>query len=176
MGIELFIDRCSFVENGAGDGQVHIFYDVGAIEKLVVSSSYFARARVGHLFKSRARENLVSYCRLSDEDGTASYELEFPSGGVAKVMGCLIQQGPRTENETIISYGAEGYRWSNNVLELTFNTIINERAQGGTFVRIRPGPVHAEILDNLLVGRGQLESLLRGRVDQKSGGPAERVC
>jgi hypothetical protein len=155
-GIELFIDRCSFVENGAGDGQSHNLY-VGAIERLVVTSSYFARARVGHLLKSRARENYIAYCRLSGEEGTPSYELEFPNGGVARVMGCLIQQGSRTENPTIISFGAEGYRSTSNELQLTFNTIVNDRLQGGTFIRVWPGPVRAGILDNLLVGRGTID-------------------
>lgn len=155
--IQLAIDRCSFVANGAGDGQSHNLY-VGAIGKLVVGSSYFARAHVGHLFKSRARDNSVTYCRLSGEDGSCSYELEFPNGGLVRVLGCLIQQGPRTENETIVSYGAEGYRWPSNELQLTFNTIVNNAAQRATFVRVAHGPVRGEILDNLLVGSGGLDT------------------
>ncbi len=155
-GIQVVIDRCSFVANGAGDGLSHDLY-VGAIGKLTVGSSYFARARVGHLFKSRARENIVTYCRLSGEDGSSSYELEFPNGGAARVIGCLIQQGPRSENEAIVSYGAEGYRWPSNDLQLTFNTIVNDRASKATFVRVMAGPVRGEILDNLLVGSGVLD-------------------
>jgi hypothetical protein len=154
--IELSIDRCSFAANGAGDGRSHNLY-VGAIGKLDVSSSYFARARVGHLFKSRARENRVVYCRLAGEDGTSSYELEFPNGGLVHVLGCLIQQGPKSENATIISYGAEGYRWSRNELQLAFNTIVNDRSQGGTFVHVAPGNVNGELVDNLLVGNGTLD-------------------
>ena len=156
-GIELAIDRCSFIANGAGDGQSHNLY-AGAIGRLAVSSSYFARARAGHLLKSRARENLVTYCRLSGEDGSSSYELEFPNGGVARVLGCLIQQGAQSENSTIVSYGAEGYRWPSNELQITFNTIVNDRAAGGTFVRVAAGPVRGEILDNLLVGSGGLDA------------------
>lgn len=170
--IELAIDRCSFVENGAGDGRSHNLY-AGAIGRLTVRSSYFARARVGHLFKSRARENLVAYCRLSGEDGSSSYELEFPNGGVAQVLGCLIQQGPQSENPTIVSYGVEGYRWPRNELQLAFNTIVNDRSQGGTFVRVAAGHVRAELLDNLLVGSGVLDvrtdsALIKNTVGRRS--------
>jgi hypothetical protein len=155
-GTELSIDRCSFVENGGGDGHSHNLY-AGAIAKLTVSASYFARARVGHLLKSRARENLVVFSRLSSEDGTGSYELEFPNGGSARVLGCLIQQGLQSQNATMISYGTEGYRWPSNELQLTFNTIVNDRSQGGTFVRVAPGQVRAEVLDNLLLGSGEID-------------------
>ena len=154
--IQLAIDRCSFVANGAGDGQSHNLY-VGAIGQLTVGSSYFARAHIGHLFKSRARESVVEYCRLTGEDGACSYELEFPNGGVVRVLGCLIQQGPRTENETVVSYGAEGYRWPNNELQLTFNTLVNDAGQHATFVRVAAGSVRGEIADNLLVGVGGLD-------------------
>ena len=171
-GIELEIDRSSFVANGAGDGLSHNLY-AGAIGRLTVSASYFARSHVGHLLKSRARESLIVYCRLSGEDGTSSYELEFPNGGVARVMGCLIQQGPRSENATIISYGAEGYRWPRNELQLTFNTIVNDRPSGGIFIRVAPGQVRAEVLDNLLVGSGELDvktnsALIRNKVGRRS--------
>jgi len=154
--IELVVDRCSFIENGAGDGRSHNLY-VGAIGKLEVTSSYFARARVGHLFKSRARESRVVYCRLTGEDGTSSYELEFPNGGVVQVLGCIIQQGPKSENATIVSYGAEGYRWPRNEFQMTFNTIVNDRSQGGTFVHVSPGNVNGGLVDNLLVGNGVVD-------------------
>jgi hypothetical protein len=83
----LEIEDSEFGNNGAGDGQSHNLY-VGTIGRLIVQGSYLHHARVGHLLKSRARENLILYNRLSDEPrGTASYELEFPVGGVALVIG-----------------------------------------------------------------------------------------
>jgi hypothetical protein len=44
-------------------------------------------------------------------DGTASYELEFPNGGMAFVVGNTIAQSTLTENPCLISFGAEGYKW-----------------------------------------------------------------
>jgi hypothetical protein len=88
----LEIEDSEFADNGAGDGLSHNLY-VGKIASFSVKGSYFHRARVGHLLKTRARENLIAYNRLTDEyDGRASYELEFPDGGVAIVIGNLIQQ------------------------------------------------------------------------------------
>ena len=167
--IELSIDRCSFVENGAGDGQSHNLY-AGLIGRLTVSSSYFARSRVGHLLKSRARESLVAYSRFSGEDGTSSYELEFPNGGTVHVMSCLIQQGPRSENATIVSCGAEGYRWPRTEVHLVFNTIVNNRLLGGVFVRAASGRVRVEVLDNLLVGAGHLDLKAESVVNRNSVG------
>ena len=83
----LVIENSEFAFNGAGDGQSHNLY-VGAIGRLEVTASWFHQARVGHLLKSRARENLISYNRLTDEaNGHASYELELPNGGRATVIG-----------------------------------------------------------------------------------------
>jgi hypothetical protein len=156
QGIELTVDGCTFIDNGAGDGQSHNLY-AGAIGRLTVIGSYFARARVGHLLKSRARESLISYCRLSGEDGTSSYELEFPSGGRARVVGCLIQQGRATRNATIVSFGAEGYRWDVNELSLGFCTLVNDRPGGATFLYVAPGSASVQVVDNLLVGAGRLD-------------------
>jgi len=153
---ELQIIDSEFTDNGAGDGQSHNLY-VGAIGKLAVTGSYFARARVGHLLKTRARESTITYSRLSGEDGTASYELEFPAGGRAKVIGCVIQQGPASQNATMISYGTEGYRWDTDELVIAFCTIVNDRPGGATFVRAAQGNASVEMAYNLLVGRARMD-------------------
>ena len=153
----LEILNSEFGNNGSGDGQSHNLY-VGAIGTLKVTGSYFHHARVGHLLKSRAAKNLIYYNRLTDEiGGAASYELEFPSGGLAYVMGNLIQQSSTTENPNVISYGAEGYRSQTNRLYLVNNTLVDMRPQGGQFLRVKPG---AEVLaiNNLLVGKSKLET------------------
>lgn len=154
--IELVVENSEFARNGAGDGQSHNLY-AGTIGKLTVTGSYFREAVVGHLLKSRARESLILYNRLSDEaGGRASYELEFPVGGLAIVVGNLVQQAASTENAVIVSYGAEGYRWPRNELRLAHNTIVNDRAQGGVFVAARPGDALVQAVNNLFVGKGDL--------------------
>ena len=154
----LDIKNSEFGFNGYGDGQSHNLY-VGSIARLTVTGSYFHHARVGHLLKSRAAENHIFYNRLTDEvGGSASYELEFPDGGIAYVVGNIIEQGSQTQNPHIISYGAEGYTSSRNELYLVNNTLNDNRPQGGIFLRVKPGDVKVKAVNNLLIGPGKLES------------------
>ena len=155
---ELRIENSEFGRNGAGDGQSHNLY-VGEIRQLTVIGSYFHHARVGHLLKSRAQRNDVMYNRLTDEiGGSASYELEFPGGGLAYVIGNIIEQGPQTQNSKIISYGAEGYRWQQNEIYLVNNTIVDDRPREGVFLHVARGASRIVAINNLLVGHGALDS------------------
>jgi len=151
--ITLEIENSQFGHNMRPDGHNHNLY-AGTIKRLSVTGSYFHHAAEGHLLKSRAALNYIMYNRLTDEDGgRASYELEFPNGGIALVVGNIIQQGPLTENPHLISYGAEGYRWSTNRLTLIHNTLVDGRAEPGVFVRVSPGGgTDVRAIGNLLVG------------------------
>ena len=156
--VELEIANSEFGHNGHGDGQSHNLY-VGAISRLKVTGSYFHHANVGHLLKTRAAVNHILYNRLTDESGgSASYELEFANGGIAYVVGNIIQQGSETQNPHLISYAAEGYKWPKNELYLVNNTLVDNRPQGGVFLRVKPGDVIVKAVNNLLVGKGSLES------------------
>lgn len=148
------IEDSEFARNGAGDGLSHGVY-IGGISKLTVRGSYFHSGKVGHLIKSRAQENYVLYNRLTDDiGGTSSYEIEFPHGGLAVVIGNLIQQSALTENPALISFGAEGYKWPRNELYLSHNTLVNDRAENGFFVQVAPGAGTARVVNNVLVGVG----------------------
>ena len=173
---ELEIEGSEFSENGAGDGYSHNLY-VGAIRKLRVTGSYFHHARIGHLLKSRASENHIMYNRLTDEaGGTASYELEFPSGGMAYVVGNLIAQGAQTENPAVVSIGAEGYAWPRNELHLINNTLIDGLTTGSTFLAVKPGNVKVTAINNLLVGRGSIDAAGSGKyINNFTADPAEFV-
>jgi hypothetical protein len=154
---KLEVLNSEFGNNGFGDGKSHNLY-VGAIGMLRVTGSYFHHAKSGHLLKSRAMKNLIYYNRLTDEiGGTASYELEFPNGGLAYVIGNVIQQSSTTDNPNMVSFGAEGYSTGVNRLYLVNNTLVDMRPQGGQFLRVKDG---AEILaiNNLLVGKNRLET------------------
>lgn len=152
----LTIERCEFSGPVDGDRWYHNLY-VGLIDRLVVRDSWSHSARVGHLLKSRARENRIIGNRLVDGDGNASYELEFPNGGIAQVVGNRIEQSARTRNRVIVSIGAEGYRWPVNELEMSRNTVVNRRDGPAVFVRAALGPMRATLTDNVWVGAGRLE-------------------
>lgn len=156
--IVLKIRNSEFGHNGAGDGQSHNIY-VGGIRHLHVTGSYFHHARSGHLFKSRAAENFVLYNRLADgTNGEASYELEFPNGGVAYVIGNVVDQSATTENYHLISFGSEGLRWPKNELYLVNNTLVDRRGQPGVFLKVKQGASPVYAVNNLLIGKGQLDS------------------
>lgn len=158
---ELTIENSEFGHNGYGDGQSHNLY-VGTIARLKVTGSYFHHARVGHLLKSRAAENHIYYNRLTDEmDGRASYELEFPSGGLAYVVGNLIGQSPLTENATMVSFGAEGYLWPRNELYLAGNTLIDSLPRGGRYLVVKPGADTIKLVNNELSGNGTREAFVQ---------------
>jgi len=158
---ELTIENSEYGYNGAGDGYSHNLY-VGHIKKLTVKGSYFHHANVGHLLKSRAAENQIFYNRLTDElGGTASYELEFPNGGLAYVVGNIVQQASTTTNANTIAYGMEGYTWPKNELYLAYNTIVDDSVKGGFFLQHKPGLDKLVAANNVLVGKGSLDGGLK---------------
>lgn len=172
-GPDMFLDieNSEFAHNGVNDGRTHNLY-VGQITRLRVSGSYFHHARIGHLLKSRAEENHIFYNRLSDElDGTASYELEFPNGGVAYVVGNLIAQSSQTDNPTLISFGAEGYKGANIELYLVNNTLVDDRPVNGKLLVVKPGIQRLVAINNILVSRNQIESELTGVKGEISNNP-----
>jgi hypothetical protein len=159
---ELVVEACEFHLNAVSGpyqpgGRIgHQLY-AGSIARLTLRDSYVHAGAYGHLVKSRARENHVLCNRLTDEaGGRASYELEFPNGGVAYVIGNIIAQSPLTENEAMIGFGAEGYKWDHNELYLINNTLVDELPAGGEFVRARPDDsVRLLALNNVLIGAGR---------------------
>lgn len=159
---ELDIENSEFGRNGAGDGYSHNLY-VGALRRLRVTGSYFHHAKVGHLLKSRAAENHILYNRLTDESGgRASYELEFPNGGIAYVIGNIIEQSAISENRTIVSFGAEGYTRPTNELYLINNTLIDNRPDSGMFLAVKPGASIVKAFNNLLLGKRPLNTGING--------------
>lgn len=147
----LTLEGCEFGHNGYGDGYSHNLY-AGKIGRLTVTGSYFHHARHGQLLKSRAKENFIINNRLTDETGgLASYELSFPNGGLAYVVGNIIQQSATSPNGHIVTFGEEGIGWPQNQIYLVNNTIVNDRTAGGTTLRVASG-TQIKAMNNLLLG------------------------
>jgi hypothetical protein len=137
---------------------MHLIY-VGSIGRFTLTGSRFHQGFEGHLVKSRARENRVRYNLLYDgSGGRASYELEFPNGGVAHVVGNVIGQSSTTTNPVVVAYGAEGATHARNALYLVHNTLISERWYGALFLRVwrskLPPDLQVHAVNNLTVGVG----------------------
>lgn len=165
----LEISDSTFASAPQHEGELHHLLYVGAIGRFKLSGSRFEQGHRGHLVKSRARQNDVRYNLLVDgAEGHASYELEFPNGGVAHVIGNIIGQSAGTENPDIIAYGAEGPRWPDNALFLAHNTVLND-FHAGTFLKLWadkfPDNIETWAINNLTVGHGDLFRPAQGRFE-----------
>jgi hypothetical protein len=153
---DVVITRSRFFRNGFGDGYSHNLY-VGAVRSLTVTGSWLSEADTGHELKSRAARNTIVGNRISDGDGTASYSIDLPNGGLSLVAGNVLVQGPRSENPALVSYGAEGLTHPSRTLWVVNNTFVNRRTSG-TFVALAAGS-RAHLRNNLLVGPGDLTAV-----------------
>ena len=190
---QLVVHRCAFYDNEMGvltanladmslevsdsefgsaphhEGDLHHLLYVGTIGRFVLTGSRFENGYLGHLVKSRARENHIRYNLLADGvDGRSSYELEFPNGGLAYVVGNILAQSAGTDNPVLISYGAEGPHWPDNALFLAHNTLLND-LHTGTFLKLWgekfPGAIETWIINNLTIGNGDLFPPANGRFE-----------
>ena len=156
----ILIEYSEFDHNGDGSGQTHNIY-INKADSFTMRYCYSHNAKVGHLVKSRAFVNYILYNRLSDEEGTASYELDIPVGGTTYVVGNVIEQGPNSQNPGIITYGEESvYSWGtlnpNSSLYVVNNTIVNDKSNG-TFVTVSANvAAPALIQNNIFAGPGTL--------------------
>ena len=135
---EMLIEYCEFSECGL-DGRSHNLY-ISSIDKLTFRYNYSHHAKVGHLLKSRARENRIFYNYFTDgKKGSSSYVINLPNGGRSFIVGNILVQGPRTQNSTMIAYGEEGVKYADSELYVVNNTLINNR-HTGVFVNVRKTP------------------------------------
>ena len=146
----------------------HLIY-VGRIGKFVLRGSQFRNGFYGHLVKSRARESYLLYNAIVDgPHGHASYEIDLPNGGLVYMIGNVIGQGKESENEVVISYGAEGLFWQQNALYASHNTIVNDAPRANFLdARSNRGPDAVEVwaINNLTVGLGDFHRPAHGRFE-----------
>lgn len=151
---EVTVEGSEFAANGHGDGQSHNIY-IGRVKRFTLRASFSHHARIGHNIKSRAQRTEILYSRVMDEDaGTSSYAIDVPDGGLAYLIGNVIQKGPRSEEPVVVAYGAEHLWYPVNELYAVNNTIVNDDPRGGPFFFVNPGSGIVRIVNNLLVGRG----------------------
>ena len=146
--------HCEFAENGFGDGYSHNIY-VGHANSLMLWGCYSHDSHVGHLVKSRANKNSLFYNRITGENGDGSYEIDLPNGGLALLLGNIIEQPPNSQNGGIISFGLEGATNPEQILILVNNTIVNDRFDG-RFTQFSNQTTLVKMANNLFLGSGQM--------------------
>ena len=182
-GGQLTLQRCAFFDNEHGlfstnddkaqitieasvfglaprvVGGLHHLLNVGRIAKLSISGSRFQQGFEGHLIKTRARENLITYNFIHDgQRGGASYEIDIANGGLATIIGNVIGQGADTQNPVLLGYGTEDRAWDQNVLLVAHNTFISWGWTPAWFMRVisdkLPPQTEVVAVNNVLVGGG----------------------
>ena len=147
------IENSEFARNGYGDGQSHNIY-IGPAARLTVRNSYFHEARIGHNLKSRAKETHIENSFFMDgPNGTSSYLIDTPNGGLVYLRGNYFQKGPNADNSIAIAFGAEGLKWTVNTLEMVHNTVVMTRS-GGTFLNASGSTQSVKLTANIFAGTG----------------------
>ncbi|HWF45103.1 MAG TPA: right-handed parallel beta-helix repeat-containing protein, partial [Candidatus Kapabacteria bacterium] len=150
----VLIEACEFayngVETGGAAGFEHNIY-VGHSSSCTIKFCYFRGAIVGHEIKSRANRNFILYNHIVDGlTGDGSYSIDLPNGGLSFVIGNAIEKGPKTENSTVIDYGAEGIVNPDSEFYFINNTVVTDR-QPTTFLNIKTGAT-AMLVNNIFAG------------------------
>jgi hypothetical protein len=154
---DIVIENSEFARNGAGDGYSHNMY-VNHVRSFTLEGSWSHDARVGHLVKSRALVNHILYNRITGQDGTDSYEIDLPNGGLSDVIGNVIEQGKATQNPAMLSYGEEGSLNPDSHLYVVGNTFVNDLGHGPSVAVGSAVNKPVTMLDNVSVGSSTLVS------------------
>lgn len=161
-GGNVIIEYSEFDHNGHGDGQSHNMY-IERTDNFIFRFSKSHHAKIGHNIKTRAKRNFILYNHIMDTmSGTASYQIDIPNGGESYIIGNSFHQGPKNDNSTLISFGAEGLINQGHRFYVINNTMINDDNKGAFVVAAHDEKniSHATILNNVLVGPGEI---LRGK-------------
>ncbi len=100
-------DGCIFFGCGeGGEGYSHNVYTLG--KSLTLTRCHSIGTKHGHLIKSRCLENTILDCVCDDGlDGTCSYGIDFPDGGVGRIERTLVNTTDKSENNVSIHMGQE---------------------------------------------------------------------
>lgn len=151
MESEIIIEHSEFARNGHSGGQAHNLY-IGEIAKLIFRFNYVHHGIIGSNLKSRAHENYILYNRIMDyADGRVNYGIDISNGGLAYIIGNIIQQGALTENYHLLTFAPEGAKHKRQELYVVHNTFVNDRSSGQF---IRNNTSTSSIYNNLFVGPG----------------------
>ena len=120
-----------------GSGATHNIY-IGNCAGATVQDCKLWLATNGHDLKIRARKSEVSFNVIMDsERGSASNQIDFPSGGVHYVHDNYIQKGPNAEAGPAIKFceegGPNGTQDRINILTVTNNVFSLEVPNGNVF-------------------------------------------
>jgi hypothetical protein len=124
----------------------------GNIASLVIDNSYFHDASAGHQVKSRAQSTTITNSRIYDGNGTGSYSIDLPNGGVGVIRNNVIEQGPNSDNPFIIAYGAESAAYAGSSLLIEDNVVVNDLSSSSVRLLYNASTVTGIVDDNAVWG------------------------
>ncbi|HEX5315512.1 MAG TPA: T9SS type A sorting domain-containing protein, partial [Candidatus Kapabacteria bacterium] len=153
----VWIESCIFDSNGVegteSGGWQHNIY-IGGSSSCTIEYCYFHHSMVGHEIKCRANRSYILYNKIIDgPESDGSYSIDIPQGGLAIIMGNIIEKGPMTENSTVIAYGEEWPNFHNPDSEFYFvnNTVVTDRTPT-TLFDVAHATKTALIANNIFAG------------------------
>ncbi|MCB2205761.1 T9SS type A sorting domain-containing protein [bacterium] len=149
----ILFEYCEFADNGYGDGFSHNMY-INHVGRFTMRFCYSHDAVIGHNVKSRAHETWLLYNRLDEANGgRTSREIDIPNGGLAVIVGNVMDHGLNTDNSNLLGFGHEGYSNPRRALFVVNNTFVTARGAGG-FVTLPSSPADTVLVyNNIFAGR-----------------------
>lgn len=152
----LEIEGSSFYNNGSGAGDTHGVYMTGGASA-TLRDNYFESTNNGHDLKSLAAQTTVIGNTFEDSNDPAgqnpSFSIDAERGGVVVVEDNTFIQRSTATNRTIINYGGRsGGDHSVGSLDITSNTVINERSNGSLLQNNSQTGVDANVSGNRIAG------------------------
>jgi len=136
-GIVVRVMNSDFERNGKCQGDcAHGIY-VGHIAELDITNSRFFNQHIGHHIKSRALKTVLTGNTIMDgPEGTASYEVDIPSGGTLIMENNTLEKGPKADNWTtavILGEEKQGKQPTGEIL-VRNNSFTNDNSHQTIFV------------------------------------------
>jgi MYXO-CTERM domain-containing protein len=178
-GGTLTVEGTEFKNNGMGSGCVdpgngctHNLYLGANFQKVTFQYNWSHHLATdtpdkGHLLKSRAQETYVLYNRITAEGDTDSYEIDIPQGGLAVVVGNMVEKSTTSGNSSMLAYGEETFKNADHRIFVANNTFVNNLGKG-TFLNVVSGGTLVAH-NNLFVGAGTPSSTGALSADNLSG-------
>lgn len=140
-----------FNHNGAGDGQSHNIY-VNHVADFSITDSLVENAVVGHEIKSRALNTTIQNDLIYEgPSGSASYSIDLPDGGDARIENNVLVKGPQSQNPSFIEYGLGGDLPGNSGLAIDGNTILSNYSGTPTIIH-NYSAITAQFSNNQIYG------------------------
>lgn len=159
-GDKVYVNNSLFQRVGVarpdGEISVPIFTHLGDL--LQIRKSIFKDSVGGASFvKSRAKSVVIDCSSIAALDTRDSYTIDYQTGGKLSVFNSVIEQGPMTDNSTMITINSVSYNASiENALVLKGNIIINDKRSGTIVNFARTVPSSVDVTGNMFIGGGNI--------------------